>query len=38
MTPDLAILIAVPAVFLLAFAVSFLLSWRGPKGTYRWPK
>ena len=39
-TPDyaLAIALAVPTAFLLAFAVSFLFTWRAPKGTHRWPR
>jgi hypothetical protein len=37
-TPDLAILIVVPAAFGLAFLLSFLAARRGPKETYRWPK
>ena len=34
----LAILVVVPTAFLLAFALSFLFAWRGPKGTHRWPR
>ena len=30
--------IAVIVAFLLAAAASFLLTWRVPKGTHRWPR
>lgn len=38
MTADLAILIAVPAAFIVAAILSVLAARRGPRETYRWPK
>ena len=30
--------VAVTLAFLAAAAASFLLTWRAPKGTHRWPR
>ena len=30
--------VAVIVAFLAAAAASFLLAWRAPKGTHRWPR
>ena len=35
---SIAIAIAIPVAFLVAFAASLWLEWRRPKSTHRWPK